>query len=543
MKIIYKYQILIVLLSLFVATSNYNTVYAMPGGGGGGETDCANGVDDDGDGFIDCDDTDCNGDSNCATTSAQGCPLGANNDLGSVGGGDACSNATSLGSLDAACPCDGSNVTPTEISGTTVGSTAESPYVSIPGCDPIGDDMASPANDVWYEVEVNGYNMTVDIPSSTLSEVNIGIYTGTCGSLTAIACHVGTPPTQFTTANVTIGQTVLIQVSGAEGETGDFDMVISNNQGCDLCVQDATFTADPPPTDGVYDPGTTVEFCSSIYQYEQVNTNWFHGWSMNFGSGWDMSTFSVTTTPNNCSGTNAQWLYGTYTMSDGNTYTGMFYDLGSNGDPSDNFGDNCDCTGSGCTTPLWTFCFEVTTDAVCVDGEDLTVELITWVDGQVGSWSDIACEQDFNYYNVAYSECTVPLSSDNVILSAENFGDKNLLKWMPNSEVENTSYYVIQRKTGNAGWKQINRIDKTTGVAYKMEDKGFPKGHNYYRVKQVLKSGGYHLSNEVVLHNGVKARNIVKVFNIYGQEVSDDTKGLVIEVYDDGSAERKFRPE
>ena len=79
--------------------------------------------------------------------------------------GDDCSTASPLGSLPTPGACvtgvqTGGQITP---SGTTVGSTADNPYVYQTGCQGQGGQMDFPANDVWYSFVASGTVLNIDI--------------------------------------------------------------------------------------------------------------------------------------------------------------------------------------------------------------------------------------------------------------------------------------------------------------------------------------------------------------------------------------------
>ena len=162
---------------------------------------------------------------------------GSATNLGTVAAGDDCSSATALGALDAPCNCDGGVITPTTVSGSTVGATAENPYSAMINCGGGNADMASPAADVWYTFDVSGNSLNLDI-TSTLNDVSVGIYAdngGGCGNLTPLGCAVdnsGSLSTVF--ENINPGQTIYLQISGADDtDFGDFTVTLSNDVSCE----------------------------------------------------------------------------------------------------------------------------------------------------------------------------------------------------------------------------------------------------------------------------------------------------------------------
>jgi hypothetical protein len=468
------------------------------------------------------------------------CVIGAANNIGTLNPGNTCASAVNIGTLGAACPCDGATITPTQVSGTMTGATASSPYVFQQACDGTGGDMASPAGDVWYRVTVSGPELTLNFTSS-LSQVNIGLYTGGCAGLTAIGCHqANTGNTTYTTANVTNGDVVYIQISGAStSDLSNFGLTLTSNRGCTDCVRNSTLTVDPPPTSGVYAPGTTVEFCLDIYEYSQVNTNWMHNVDVSFGAGWNMGSLSITGTPSACGTTTGSWGWeGAWTDTDGGSHFGWGWDTGTNG-PQDNFGDNCSCVGAGCTTPIWTFCLEITTDGSCVSGEDLTVSFATGADGEHGSWRDIACENDADYVAAALSQCT--LLDDAILpLSARKGKTNNSLYWSVFDNSFSASTVILERTSGNSNKWEIVYSAPYINSHYVYEDNTFRNDVNFYRVKLTTSTGLEYYSKIVSINNFKAAKTLVKVYNIFGQEVPLNEKGMLIHVYDDGTIEKHF---
>ena len=314
-------------LTLFlitIATLTPHTGYGMPGGGGGG------------------------GSTPCVIS-------GSANNLGTVAAGDDCSNATPLGSLDAPCACDGATITPTTVSGSTVGATAENPYSAMINCGGGNADMASPAADVWYTFDVSGNSLNLDI-ISTMNDISVGIYTddngGSCGNLTPLGCAVdnsGSLSTIF--ENITPGQTIYLQISGADDtDFGDFTVTLSNDVSCDACITSDALTVNPAPVNGTYQAGEAVTFCYTIDTYSQENTNWLHGVVPDFGSGWDLSTLQTNVYSGNDGDGDWEWFTGVSTPNDGNVdgyfYNGCHNYIGENcnndndGDPTNNYGDN-----------------------------------------------------------------------------------------------------------------------------------------------------------------------------------------------------------
>jgi gliding motility-associated-like protein len=309
--------------------------------------------------------------------------------------GDNCATAYNLGTLPTPAGCSGGATgvgLPVTHNGTNVGATAANPYVSIIDCGTGTADMASPAQDVWYSFVASGPTAVISFSNITGSfgTPQIGLYTGSCNSLTPAGCDVDGSPATFT--GMVAGQTYYIQVSG-NGATaaGNFTISVQSNQECGDCLTQASLVANPPPVNGYYYPGQTVTFCYTVFTYNQVNTNWFHGVQLTYGAGWNMVSQSP---PAGCSSGSWVWKPAGIGVVNGTNWGPGFYfesNLGCNNcdvtDPGDNYGDanasNCDLQ----------FCWTMQVDAAC-PASSLNVTVNTSGDGESGSWTNLSCQGD-----------------------------------------------------------------------------------------------------------------------------------------------------
>lgn len=113
-------------------------------------------------------------------------------------------------------------------SGTTVGATYQSNAANggTPSC-------ASPgAPDVWYTFTAGSSgNFTIDTQTGTITDGGMSLYSGTCGSLTEIACDDDSSPNGLMpqiTANLTAGTTYYIRFWAWGGtNTGTFGICVT----------------------------------------------------------------------------------------------------------------------------------------------------------------------------------------------------------------------------------------------------------------------------------------------------------------------------
>ncbi|MFY7708834.1 MAG: CUB domain-containing protein [Flavobacteriales bacterium] len=317
---------------------------------------------------------------------------------------DACSGAQNLGTLAAPGPCPGGLGTLQTWNTTNLCATAESPYSSLLGCQPLGN-QANPAADVWYRFNITAPVLNVVVTG--LSTPNIAIYEGiNCGNLAPRGCAIGGAGVLNTTFQGLAAGTYYLQVSGGDlVDQCDFTLSLRNSYDCAGCVIQSSFTANPEPINGQYPANTTVNFCYTITSYNQTSANWLHGVVPTFGPGWNPATLTVTAPPA-CSGNGFwAWYPGTVTSTaTGTSYgPGFFFETaagggtGSDGNPGNNFGDNNLGVGNPPVNPCtWTFCWTITTDpqGACVQDANLNIAINTLGDGESGSWGSFACSTD-----------------------------------------------------------------------------------------------------------------------------------------------------
>lgn len=335
--------------------------------------------------------------------------------------GDNCATAFNLGTLPAPAGCSGGAIgagAPVIHNGTNIGATAANPYVSIIDCGTGTADMASPALDVWYSFVASGPAVVIGFSNITGSfgTPQIGLYTGACNSLTPTGCDVDGSPGTFT--GIVSGQTYYIQVSG-NGATaaGNFTISVQNNQECGDCLTQSSLVATPPPVNGAYYPGQTVTFCFTVFTYNQVNTNWFHGVQLTYGTGWNMIS---TSPPPGCSTGSWQWKpTGIGNVNGTNWGPGFYFEsnLGCNNCNTSNPGDNYgDANASSCDLQ---FCWTMQVDAAC-PASSLNVTVNTSGDGESGSWSNLSCQGDSPSSINPIMTCCLPPAMSSTPTSCSN---------------------------------------------------------------------------------------------------------------------------
>jgi hypothetical protein len=228
---------------------------------------------------------------------------------------DLCGNAISLGTL----PIGVSTCR----TGDNTNGNAEFPYPFQQSCS--GSSIQDwPAADVWYTftAPANANELSVQI-SGDLINPNLALYTGSCGGLVGIGCGSYNSFGVFTIAPITAGQTYYIQVSGGtETDFGEFQICLNPRDNPDICIAATNFTVNPPPVNGYYRPGQTVNFCFAVTQFVQQNDNYFHGISITPGSGYTPNSLTPVSSPASCSGFGNWAFYNSITSTQNNTSAG-----------------------------------------------------------------------------------------------------------------------------------------------------------------------------------------------------------------------------
>ncbi|MCU0433368.1 MAG: PKD domain-containing protein [Bacteroidia bacterium] len=329
---------------------------------------------------------------------------------------DDCFGAQNLGTLGTPAPCpSGIGAVMTVNNLTNVNSVTETPYTTLINCQPSNNTpMASPATDVWYAVTVTGNELVINI-NGGINTPNVAVYQGNCAGLVGRGCAIGAGGTLSASFDQMVpGNVYYIQISGGTpADQGSFTMTLQNNNSCDDCLLASNLTVNPAPVNGTYLGGTTVTFCYTITQWDQQNTNWLHAVIPSFGNGWDMSTLTNLVPANTCDNGPGvwQWFNNVNTPNGNGIMSGFFFDGdvvqgGPNGNPVDNFGDNCDGPVN------WQFCWTITAKD-CPPGstgDNLGIIIDTYGDGETGNWTNIACVGDPVYqFNASLSCCMQPL--------------------------------------------------------------------------------------------------------------------------------------
>ncbi len=184
---------------------------SVTGGPGPSPENCTNGIDDDGDGAVDCADPDCASNPACG---GGGTP------------GDECSSALIA----------------------SVGSNPIDTTLMTPSTDPFNNAQCASTflgamhNDVWYALTApNSGDLSVSTCGTVNFDTDIVVYSGACGALVQIGCNGDGPSascpgfsSDLSGVPVTAGATYYIRIGGYDGSslgTGTVDITVTGGPG------------------------------------------------------------------------------------------------------------------------------------------------------------------------------------------------------------------------------------------------------------------------------------------------------------------------
>lgn len=130
--------------------------------------------------------------------------------------------------------------------------------------------------------------------------------------------------------------------------------------------------------------------------------------------------------------------------------------------------------------------------------------------------------------------------------SGRNTKKGNLIMWSTDSE-RDASHFIIERSTDAKNWENIhyeNAVGNSTNTMnYSFVDDSYDRSINYYRLNQFDIDGANTLYNRYIYIDNSKLsnNNVVRIVNVLGQDISADTPGIQIHVFEDGSSKKFYK--
>ena len=121
----------------------------------------------------------------------------------------------------------------------------------------------------------------------------------------------------------------------------------------------------------------------------------------------------------------------------------------------------------------------------------------------------------------------------------------NLIKWATASEY-NSDYFLVEHSSDGNEWRQLSKVYamgySNIYTEYILWDCNVLPITNYYRLSQFDYDGQHEVFEPIAIDNRKNNLRIVKHVDIMGREINlETTKGIVFEVYEDGTSRKVFK--
>jgi len=340
---------------------------------------------------------------------------------------DFCINAESV-ELQTPGPCPGSSAVSDTILLDNTGATASEPFTQLPGC-------TVPGADVWLKFTTQGNSMQF-ILRGPLAGLQLILYQGSsCGSMYPVACASGQSSIELlATVDRNVNYYLLVSGQGVEDQ-GEMQLIINSTNFCNPCLtqRQGFFSASPAPLNGTYTGGQSVQMCYTVNRWNAAASNeYLHGLEVDFGPGWDQSTFSPAPPPTCNPSGNWDWYQSWTSVTSGQSFgPGFAYDSNDFGFLDGNPGNNRGMGGSACsnigiTSDQLQFCWTITTND-CPEDEygyfdalDVTTRMLG--DGISGAWNQTQCFIPYDDNFLAATYCPDPFVPEITVINASCTG-------------------------------------------------------------------------------------------------------------------------
>ena len=147
---------------------------------------------------------------------------------------------------------------------------------------------------------------------------------------------------------------------------------------------------------------------------------------------------------------------------------------------------------------------------------------------------DDACFYDSDGVSIDH-----PLPIELVSFKGYNQESSNFIKWITASE-RNNHYFKLEHSSDGYNWTQITIVqgagNSSHNLSYSYRDYNFSEGKiNYFRLSQTDYDGTTEVFDPISVDNIKNQRLLVETYNLLGQLVDENFKGIVIQVFDGGS--------
>lgn len=144
-----------------------------------------------------------------------------------------------------------------------------------------------------------------------------------------------------------------------------------------------------------------------------------------------------------------------------------------------------------------------------------------------------------------------PYFLNNVVLPIElvdfyviNRDGVNNLSWVTVSEINN-DYFTIENSIDGYMWNTVGTMkgagNSNTGIIYDFDHENYIDTVNYYRLTQTDFDGNREVFKIISIDNSKESKTLIRTVNLMGQDVDEYYKGIIINVYSDGTTEKVIK--
>lgn len=431
-----------------------------------------------------------------------------------------------------------------EVTGSNTGASDSG--VAAPSC------ANYQGGDVWYSVTVPASgNITFATDYSdvnSLTDIGMAIYSGPCGSLSEIDCDDDGGNglmSSISASGLTPGSTVYVRVWEFGNDVqGNFDLCFSEpvpsltNQDCvtaaPICTT-ASFGGNSDGAGGIVDLNDSNEDCLSggehqtSWLYLEITTAGDFMFTISPDNGSDDYDFAVWHYPGGV-GQSCPPANGTVTRCSFGAGAGFgsSYDTGlDDGTVVGGAGPGDQSEGAGGDN--WV-------DEIPVAVGDAILLVID-------NFSSTTSPYTLDFTGNAGLDCTI-LPSEYISYYAQANGLDNEIKWVTLSE-QNSDYFTVQHSVNGKDWTTIGTVKAATNSSekqyYGIQHFDAPRRVNYYRMNQTDIDGKSSSYKVVSIDNSVSTKKLVYTTNLLGQQVDENYKGIVIDVFEDGTSIKRLQ--
>ena len=165
----------------------------------------------------------------------------------------------------------------------------------------------------------------------------------------------------------------------------------------------------------------------------------------------------------------------------------------------------------------------------------------------IDNYSTTTSPFDLAWSGTAELDCANVLPIELGNFDGKNNGDVNTLTWTTLSEINN-DYFTLEVSTDGINFENIATIkgagNSIHNLNYLDEDRDYAHTINYYRLTQTDFDGASEVKGIVSIdnrNNTLEPKTLVRTVNIMGQTVDSYAKGILIEIYTDGTTKKIFK--